>query len=129
MKELIEPDLQQKRSKQFTPVSLTYNISFSVSFLLSILIAAWFSYQTVEREVKAIFLEQLSMSLSRSVKMFKVWEDDMKAKSKALASTLEIQKHSLKDETGVIFSKEKLKALRSDLNLTLKNLGLLGFVL
>jgi len=138
MKELIEPDLKQNRSKKFTPASLVSSFSFSVSFLFSVLIVAWLSYQTVEQEVKAIFLEQLSMSLPRSVKMFKVWESDMKAKAKALTSTPEIQKNSLelrkvydssKGETGAVFSKEKLKALRSDLNLTLKNLGLLGFVL
>ncbi len=138
MKELIGPDLRHKGTKKFTPVSLASSLSFSVSFLLSVLIVAWLSYQTVEREVKAIFLEQLSMSLPRSVKMLKVWESDMKAKVQALTSTPEIQKHSLelrkaydssKGETGEVFNKEKLKALRSDLNSTLKNFGFLGFVL
>jgi signal transduction histidine kinase len=138
MKELIDPDLKQKKTKKITPVSLVSSVSFSVSFLLSVLIVAWLSYQTVEREVKAIFLEQLSMSLPRSVKMFKIWESDMKAKAKALTSTSGIRKHSLelrkvydssKDETGMGFNKEKLKVLRSDLNSTLKNFGFMGFVL
>ncbi|MBT5470718.1 MAG: hypothetical protein HOK41_08955, partial [Nitrospina sp.] len=138
MKELIEPDLKQKSPKKFTPVSLVSSISFSVSFLLSVLIVAWLSYQTVEREVKAIFLEQLSMSLPRSVKMFKVWESGMRDKAKDLTSTSEIQKHVLglrkihdssKDEAGVNFSKKKLKALRASLNSTLENFGFMGFVL
>ena len=138
MKELIEPDLKQKSPKKFTPVSLVSSISFSVSFLLSVLIVAWLSYQTVEREVKAIFLEQLSMSLPRSVKMFKVWESGMRDKAKDLTSIPEIQKHSLqlrklydssKGKTGVGLGEERLKFLRADLNSSLKNFGFMGFVL
>ena len=137
MEEVIINKSSQLGSKKRLSSSLVSSVSFSFSFLLSVLIVAWFSYQTVEREVKSIFLEQLSMSLPRSVKMFKIWEKDMKAKAKSLASTPEIQKHLLElrnlydssdFKAGSISSEEKLKILKSDFDSILKNLGFQGFI-
>jgi len=137
MKNFNEANSKKVNSKKPLSSSLISSFSFSLSFLLSVLIAAWFSYQMVEREVKALFLEQLSMSLPRSVKMFKIWENDIKAKAKSLASTPKIRKQFLalknlyspsKFEAGPVSSEEALTNLKSDLDLALKNFGFLGFV-
>lgn len=122
-------------AKKVSLSSLVSSISFSFSFLTSVLIVGWFSYQTVENEVKALLLEQLSMSLPRSVKMFKIWESDMKEKARALASDPSLQKQSssLREtqnstsvETELV--SRKLNDLRSTLSTSLENFGFLGFV-
>jgi len=95
MMETVKSTSESVRAQKNSSLPLSSSVSFSISFLASVLIVSWFSYQTVKKEVKTLLLGQLSMSLPRSVKMFKIWESNMKANAEALASDPDIQKHSL----------------------------------
>jgi len=138
MMETVKSTSESIRAQKNSSLPLSSSVSFSISFLASVLIVSWFSYQTVKKEVKTLLLGQLSMSLPRSVKMFKIWESNMKANAEALASDLDIQKHSLalkkmhdssKTDIERVLRGKELKTLRLDLNSTLKSFGFLGFVL
>ena len=138
MMETVKSTSESVRAQKNSSLPLSSSVSFSISFLASVLIVSWFSYQTVKKEVKTLLLGQLSMSLPRSVKMFKIWESNMKANAEALASDPDIQKHSLalkkmhdssKTDIERVLRGKELKTLRLDLNSTLKSFGFLGFVL
>ncbi len=137
MKLRAEPESKKTKTKKVPSSFLVPSFSFSFSFLASVFILGWFSYQTVESEVKGLLLKQLSMSLPRSVKIFKIWEEGMKDEAQALASNPKIQKDLsvLKDmfdatssNGSLIPRDEDLKILRRDLRSSLENFRFMGFV-
>ena len=80
------------KSKRLETAALS-SVGLSVGALLAVIAVAWLCLMAVEREVENNLRIEMQMSLARSIKMFKIWENDVASKAKSIASDLTAQKY------------------------------------
>jgi|GEM_PF-1236372 len=114
------------------------NLGLSIAALCAVAIVGWVCLSAVEGEIKSSLRVGMQMSLARSIKMFKIWENDMASKAKSIAGDRLFQEYAMDliDDTDRSIgikdrrrSNNKLLGFSDYIKSKLDQNGFLGFVL
>jgi signal transduction histidine kinase/ActR/RegA family two-component response regulator len=112
------------------------SMGLSMGALLAVAVVAWLCLTAVENEVKNDLRVEMQMSLARSIKMFKIWQDDVESNAKSIAADPTFQGHVLSlVDSGKVSSRSdeakgnSLKKLRDYLAPKIDQSGYSGFII
>jgi signal transduction histidine kinase/CheY-like chemotaxis protein len=114
------------------------SLGLYVGALLAVVAVAWVCLTVVEKEIKSNLRQEMQRSLARSIKMFKIWENDVSSKAKSIATDQTLQRYvrRLIKPSG-LSNQEKmgkaraasLKKIREYLEPRIEQNGFFGFVI